>query len=87
VVERQDFVGKPHDEVANRMARSGPGSPNDQVVRAEFMLRQTVFMERQAAAAEKTATETARYTKYMFWSVLVLAVSSLVSLLVGVWKQ
>ena len=82
MVERNDFDGKPHEDVANFMARSSSDSQNDQLARAEFLLRQTKFMECQAVAAKQTARETARYTRYMFWSVFVLAVSSFLSLLI-----
>lgn len=87
MVERRDLDGKPLEEVANFMARAGSDSHNDQTARAEFLLRQTRSMERQAAAAEQTASETAKYTRFMFWSVLVLAASSLVSLFVSFFRS
>jgi hypothetical protein len=78
-MERKDFDGKAHEEVANYMATKMVNSQEDQAARAEFLLRQTNFMERQALATEK-------YTKYMFWSVVVLAASSLITLLIQIFK-
>jgi hypothetical protein len=48
---------------------------------AEFLLRQTEFQERVAKAAERTAEHTARYTKYMLWSVIALIASVIVEIL------
>jgi hypothetical protein len=79
---RGDVDGVDLPKIADAMAGAGQGSHMDQVAKAEFLLRQTQFLERQANAAEETALATKRYTKYMLWSVLVLAVSSLVTLLV-----
>lgn len=80
------FGGKPHDTVADFMATSGAGSPNDQQAHAEFLLRQTQFHERQAAATEKAAAATEKYTRYMFWSVVVLAIASVAQLAVAYFR-
>lgn len=71
---------KPLPEIADFLAKSAPNSPDSHVARAEFLLREAQFAERQALAAEETMRQTARYTKYMFWSVTLLAVSVISSI-------
>jgi hypothetical protein len=82
------------------MAAVTPGSANDQMVRAEFLRRQTA-LQREATQASKEAAQAtkdnATYTKqtarYMLWTVLVLAASVTASrpgtggaiLMVGTW--
>lgn len=80
------FGGKPHEAVADFMAQSAAPSTDDQQARAEFLLRQTQFHERQAAASEKAAAATERYTRYMFWSVVVLAIASVAQLAVAYFR-
>ena len=58
------------------MAGVTQGSLNDQMVKAEFALLQTNFQKEAAEAAKATAVYTQRYPGYMFWSVVILAVSS-----------
>ena len=68
------------EEVSEHMAAGETTSSRvDQAARAEFFLRQT-------KAAEETAKYTKRYTKYMFWSVVILALSALGSFLLAVLK-
>jgi hypothetical protein len=73
-----EIIDQLHDvsieDVARRMAAGMAGSPADQAARAEFARRQTV-------AAQDTASATQKYTRYMFWSVVVLAASAFGSLL------
>jgi hypothetical protein len=67
------------DDVARHMARGQANSQVDQEGRAEFARRQTL-------AAQETATATQRYTRYMFWSVVVLAASALGTLIIEVMR-
>lgn len=73
----QLFKDKPLSEIADAMGNSQANSQNDQTAKAEFPLRQT-------DAIEQTAKQTALYTKYMFWSVVLLAIQRLV---VSYWKS
>ena len=68
------------DEVSDYMARGQAESQVDQEGRAEFLLRQT-------KAVEETALHTKRYTKYMFWSVVVLALSALGNFLIALFGK
>ena len=83
-LRKQSVAGKSLEEVAEFMAGVTSGSPNDQVARAEFLLRQTEFQRDAAAAAKETAIYTQRYTRYMFWSVVILALSAAGTLLMSV---
>ena len=83
-LREQSVARKSLDVVAEFMAGVTPGSPNDQVARAEFLLRQTEFQRDAAAAAKETAIYTQRYTRYMFWSVVILALSAAGTLLMSV---
>lgn len=75
-----DLRDKSLDEVARHMAGCQPNSQNDQEARAEFLRRQT-------AAAQETARATQKYTRYMFWSVVVLAASALGTLLLQIFDK
>lgn len=82
---RQQLSGKSLEEVADFMANVTPGSPNDQIAKAEFLLLQTKFQIEASQAAKDTALYTRSYTRYMFWSVVILAVSAVGSLVVSVF--
>ncbi len=77
----RDLAGKSFEEVAEYMGGVTPGSLNDQ--KAEFMLRQTEFQKDAAEAAKQTALYTRRYTRYMFWSVVILALSAVANLVIS----
>ena len=82
---RQEFLaGKSLSQVADTMAGSEPNSRHAHMARAEFLLRQTEYAERAAKAAEDTAKQTAQYTRYMLWSVLLLGLSVLISLVLDI---
>jgi hypothetical protein len=85
------FDGQPLERIADVMAGCQPNSTNDQTSRAEFLLRQTQFQKEaaeasreSAGAAREMADYTKKYTRYMFWSVVVLAASSLGSLTIQI---
>jgi hypothetical protein len=94
------FDGKPNEDVAEVMADCQTTSQMDQVCRSEFMLRQARLLEDQtesiqkqaeyaklqARAAEETAKHTKRYTWYMLLSIIVLAGSAFLNLVVEVAK-
>lgn len=73
------FAGEPNEKVADVMAGCCSSSENDQMAKAEFYLRQT-------DAIMKTTAHTQRYTRYMLWSVVVLALTSMVQILVTLLK-
>ncbi|MCK4261633.1 hypothetical protein KAW55_01280 [bacterium] len=70
------FLDKPLERVADVMAGCDPTSRNDQLAKSEFLLRQTKAQISASKATEETAIYTKKYTKYMFWSVVVLAASA-----------
>lgn len=70
------LTGKPLEYVADVMAGCEPGSMQDQMAKSEFYLRQT-------DAQVTTAESTRKYTRYMFWSVVVLTLSSLANLVIS----
>ncbi len=91
---RENTSGKSLEELATWRAKGTAGSEMAHDADTEFLLRQAQFQERQAIAAEasalasqETARATAQYTKYMLWSVLVLAVSSFVTLVVTICRS
>jgi hypothetical protein len=77
------FKGKPLKDVADKMAGAQPNSMNTNMARAEFLLRQTELQERATKATEDAAHYTKIYTRYMFWSVFILAISSLGSFIIA----
>ena len=83
----KSFNGQPLERVADTMAGCQAGSHNDQVTRAEFLLRQTKAQIDAAHAAEETARYTRKYTRYMFWSVVVLAASALGTFVLEILKR
>jgi anti-sigma-K factor RskA len=80
----RQLAGKSLNEIADFMAGVTQGSLNDQMARAEFMLRQTEFQKQASDAAKATASHTQRYTQYMFWSIVILAISVVANLVVSV---
>jgi hypothetical protein len=84
--DRQVLGGQSLDDLADRMASVTPGSPNDQAVRAEFLRRQTLAAIDEATAAQDTAKFTRNSARYMLWSVIVLALPSMATLIVTIWK-
>jgi hypothetical protein len=83
-MERQQLASMTLDDLANWMAQIGAGSPNDQVAKAEFLRRQTQAQIDAAKAAEDTAVFTRHNARYMLWSVIVLAASSVCTLVVSI---
>jgi hypothetical protein len=83
---RRELANKSNDEIADFMAGVTQGSLNDQAAKAEFMLRQTNLQKEATQAAKDTALYTQRYTRYMFWSVVVLALSAVGTFVVSIIK-
>jgi 2-phosphoglycerate kinase len=77
--QRQNLGKLSLDELADWMASVTMNSQNDQMVRAEFLRRQTL-------AAEDTAGYTKTNARYMLWSVIALAASSLIALIITIFK-
>lgn len=82
------------EDIADIMAKAAPNSSEDQLCRAEFLLRQTKLFERSAEAGERAAKaaidmaqQTERYTRYMFYSVLLLGASIFVSFILEMLKN
>lgn len=93
-MERGELSRKSLDELSDWKAMISAGSQNDQVANAEFMRRQTVLQQqaadaaiREAAAAEQTAEYTRNNARYLLWSVIVLAASSIGTLIVSLLKH
>jgi len=82
----REHRNKTLEELSDEMVRGDETSTVDFKARAEFLLRQTEFVERQTKAVEETSKDTRRYTRYMFWSVIVLALSALANLLITIFK-
>jgi hypothetical protein len=80
------FENEPLEKIADVMAGGAPGSPNDQRTKAEFMLRQTKAQIAAAQATEQTARYTRKYSRYMFWSIVVLALSALGNFILDIIK-
>jgi hypothetical protein len=87
VNDRQRIGALSLDDLADHMASVGVGSQNDQVARAEFLRRQTLAAGEAAKAAEETAAYTRRNAHYILLSVVVLAVSSIATLIVTAAKK
>lgn len=68
----REFENKRPEEIAERMGEADQGSRVDQRAQAEFLLRQT-------KAIQDTAEYNRRYAKYMFWTLIIMAMSLLVS--------
>ena len=75
---RREIGQKTLDELADWMAYTG--GDNTQVANAEFLRRQTSFAEDAAKATKANA-------RYMLWSVVVLAASSVTTLLLTILKH
>lgn len=82
----KELSDKTLETVANFMADSSPGSEDDHMAQAEFLLRQTKAQIEASVATKETAFYTKRYTCYMLWSVIILAVSALGTLVLNLVK-
>jgi lipopolysaccharide/colanic/teichoic acid biosynthesis glycosyltransferase len=94
--DRQRLAQLTLDELADALAGPEPGSRSHNLAMAELSRRQMVAdlentiaqknaviaQNRAAAAAERNT----RYMLYMLWSVIVLAVSSLLNLLIALYQ-
>lgn len=74
-----DIRGTPLDQLSGRAGQ--PGSVNAHDVQLEFQRRQTLAQQEAAAAMIATADATKRNARYLLWSVVILAVSSVGSLI------
>jgi hypothetical protein len=84
---REQLLGDLSDEaLADYHATVGPGSQSEQEVQAEYMLRQMQMQREVADAAIETANYTRQSARYMRWSVIVLAVSALLTLVVAITR-
>jgi outer membrane murein-binding lipoprotein Lpp len=100
VAEQPPLVTWDVDHAAGVMGGSDAGSTNDQRARAAFTRLQTLAQQQAAIAQERGATaqgvaaqaakETAEYTRknarYLLWSVIILAASSLGSFGLTAWN-
>jgi hypothetical protein len=91
--DREKLEGESLGAVADRMSNAELGSHAYAVALAELTRRQTVAQleatraqKDAATAAKETAIYTRQNAEYLLWSVIVLAVSSVLSA-VGLWLQ
>lgn len=85
---RQSLSEKSLDDLADWMAAIGgtSDSENGRTARAEFLRRQTVLQEEATKASKDTAEYTKRTARYMLWSVIVIAVASVIQAVVAVYR-
>lgn len=79
---RQSLAELSLDDLTDKMAEMG--NSNIQTCQAEFLRRQTVLQAEATCATKDTADYTRRNARYMLWSVIVLAISSVISTMVTV---
>jgi hypothetical protein len=75
------------DELADWMAENTAGSYMEVIARAEFLRRQALSQDAATEAARDTAKFTRESARYLLWSVVVLAISSMVTLVVTIFKH
>jgi len=75
------------DDLADELGIAMSGSPPHTAAMAEFTRREALAQEATAAAAKETAEATRRSARYMLWSVIVLAVASVLSLGWNLWEH
>jgi hypothetical protein len=95
--DREKLESETLGQIADRMSNAEPTSCAHTIAVAEFMRRQTLAQLEAtraqieaAGAAKETAIYTQRNAKYLLWSVIVLAVSSMFTLLLtafGLWAH
>ncbi len=82
---REQLLGDMSAEaLADYHSNVGPGSQAEQAVQAEYMLRQMQMQREVADAAIEAANYTRKSARYMLWSVIVLAMSALLTLVISV---
>src|ERR1700730_10524082 len=82
------------DDLADQLGINLPGWPPHAAAMAEFTRREALAHERvvraqetAANAAKATAEATRRSARYMLWSVIVLALASVLSLGWNLWEH
>jgi hypothetical protein len=81
---RAEIANLTLDEVADWVSNITPDSINEMAGKAEFMLRQTRLQEKATDAAILTAKFTRHSSIYMLLSVLMVATSSIVTLVLTI---
>jgi len=76
---RRSLASKTLDELADWASTVGPGSENDQTVKAEFLRRQTALQVEVTQATKDTAASTRRSAHYLLASVIAILISALIS--------
>jgi hypothetical protein len=74
------------DELADWLADRSHGPQTDMIGTTEFLYRQTLLQKKATDATIETALYTRQNARYMLWSVVALALSSIATLLVTVYK-
>jgi hypothetical protein len=85
--------GKSLEWLADAAANRDEDSDVGWALRSEFLYRQTEAQVRQAEAAERTAEasitsakQMVRYTRYMFWTMVFIAVSTVATVALA-WRH
>jgi hypothetical protein len=84
---RAEIANLSLDEVADWVSNITPDSINEMAGKAEFMLRQTRLQERATEAAVVTAKFSRHSAIYMLLSVVVLAGSSIATLVMTIFQH
>jgi len=75
------------DELADRIAGAPAMSTFGEAARAELARRQLLLQVQATQAAKDTADYTRKSARYIFWSVVAIAVSSVATLVVNILKH
>jgi hypothetical protein len=84
---RAEIANLTLDEVADWVSNITPDSINEMAGKAEFMLRQIRLQEKATDAAIETARFTRHSAIYMLLSVLLLALSSVTTLVLTILQH
>jgi hypothetical protein len=84
---RAEIANLTLDEVADWVSNITPDSINEMAGKAEFMLRQTRLQEKATDAAIQTAKFTRHTSIYMLLSVVMLATSSITTLVLTILQH
>jgi len=84
---RAEIANLTLDEVADWVSNITPDSINEMAGKAEFMLRQTRLQEKATDAAVQTAKFTRHTLIYMLLSVVMLATSSITTLVLTILQH
>jgi hypothetical protein len=77
----------PLEHLASVIANTDPGSRASEAAKAELTRREIIAQQEAALSQQEAARYTKQNARWMFWSVVVVAITSFLSLAWQIWGR